>query len=221
MSVNLAMRGNSPHAWASTATGNVLLVSGPATLVNSKIASLTSAWDKLNDAINPFRTRDPSTELVCAVVRLPLANGVAKVDRSVAMETHKLGVSASGTLDFRNETLDFTFQPKARKGVSIDFAGFSDLVRVSGPFTSPHLAVDVAGSAKVIASIGAAVGTGGLSAVGQALFTWAEGKGPGPCQIALGGAAARRVRKRPRAGGQAPIPIASDVGKALGKLFGK
>ena len=44
VSVNLAMRGNSPHAWASTATGNVLLVSGPATLVNSKLANLTSVW---------------------------------------------------------------------------------------------------------------------------------------------------------------------------------
>ena len=186
--------------------------------VNSKIDA-AAAWDKINEAVNPFRTRDPSTELMCAVVRLPLSNGIAKVDRSIAMETSKLGVTASGTLDFRNETLDFTFQPKVRKGISIDFAGFADLVRVTGPFASPHLAVDVAGSAKVIASVGAAIGTGGLSAVGQTLFTWAEGSGPGPCQIALGAAAPAQASAPAK--GAEPIPGAAGLGKALGKLFGR
>lgn len=222
---NLSMRGNSPHAWASTATGTFRLVSGAATLMNDKIDDL-AVWDKLTAAINPFRTRDPSTELVCAVVNLPLANGVARVDRSLALETNKVGVSASGVLDFRNETLDLSFLPKVRKGISIDFAGFSDLVRVSGPFASPQLAVNVAGSAKVIASVGAAISTGGLSALGQALLTWADGQGPGPCQVALEGdraAAATPARATGNVGTTAatPAPLVDDLGKAIGKLFGK
>ena len=109
------------------------------------------------------------------------------------METSKIGVSATGTLDFRNETLDLMFLPKVSKGISIDFAGFSDLVRLQGPFASPQIVVDVAGSAKVIASIGAAVGTGGISAVGQALLSWADGNGPGPCEVARGRPAARQT----------------------------
>jgi uncharacterized protein involved in outer membrane biogenesis len=216
LAADLAMRGNSPHAWAASATGNVRLVSGPATLVNSKLAA--ASWDKLNDAINPFRTRDPATELVCAVVRFPINNGIAKVDHSIAMETSKLGVTASGTLDFRNETLDFTFQPKVKKGISIDFAGFSDLVHVTGPFSSPQLAMNVAGSAKVIASVGAAISTGGLSAVAQGLFSWAEGNGPGPCQVALGAAAAPASAQKQNS---REVPAGNDLGKALNKLFGK
>src|SRR4030095_6168225 len=122
------------------------VVAGKATFFNSKIDP-TAVFDRLNEAINPFRTRDPSTELVCAVVRFPIANGTARVDRSIAMETDKLGVSASGTLDFRNETLDFQFNPKVRKGISIDIAGLNlaDLVRVTGPFASPHVAICPAG----------------------------------------------------------------------------
>lgn len=219
VSASLAMRGNSAHAWASTATGNVRAVSGPATLVNTKIDAGV-AWDEINAAINPFRTRDPSTDLTCAVVRLPLSNGVAKVDRTIAAETSKIGVSASGTLDFRNETLDFTFEPRIRKGIAIDFAGFSNLVRVTGTFASPHLAVDVAGSAKVIASVGAAIGTSGLSAVGQALFSWAEGKGPGPCAVALGEAPPPAAAQSEPAADPAAQGI-NAIGKALGKLFGK
>lgn len=218
LAVDLAMRGNSPHEWASTATGNVRVVSGKATLVNSKIDP-TAVFDRLNEAINPFRTRDPATELVCAVIRFPVANGIASVDRSIAMETDKLGVSASGTLDFRNETLDFQFHPKVRKGISIDIASLSDLVRLTGPFASPHIAIDPAGSAKVIASVGAAIGTSGLSAVAQGLLSWADGSGPGPCKIALEGAAAGDSATSPST--QPQIPIANEVGKALGKLFGR
>ena len=222
VAVDLAMRGDSPHEWASTATGNVRLVSGKATLVNTKIDPSVTL-DKLNEAINPFRALDASTELVCAVVRFPIANGVAHVDRSIAMETSKLGVSASGTLDFRNETLDFQFNPKVRKGISIDIAGLNlaDLVRVTGPFASPHVAIDAAGSMKIIASVGAAIGTSGLSAVAQQLLSWADGSGPGPCQVALEGGASRAAQNAGTSNAQPTVPIASDIGKALGKLFGR
>ncbi len=196
------MRGASLHAWASTATGNVRAVVGRATLVNTKL-DLDQAFDRLTQAVNPFRESEPSTELECAVVRLPLANGIANVDRSIAMETKQLGLSASGTLDFRNETLDFTFKPQVRKGITVAIPNLADLVRLSGPFASPQVKVDAAGSAMAIASIGAAVSTGGLSALGQTLFAWAEGSGPGPCQVALGAAAGTaKAASEPKAGRQ-------------------
>jgi hypothetical protein len=212
------MRGASPHAWASTATGNVRVVAGPATLVNAKI-DLDAPLEKLMGSLNPFRATDPSTELTCAVVRLPLANGVARVDRTIAMETAKLGVSASGTLDFRNETLDLGFQPKVRKGLTVPVPNFANLVRFVGPFRSPHVQVDTAGSAAAIASIGAAIGTGGWSLLGQTLLSWAEGSGPGPCQVALGAPAANASASPAK--GDPATDLANEVGKAVGKLFGK
>ena len=220
VTAELSMRGASLHAWASTASGNVRVVVGPATLMNTKL-DLDQALDKLSQAVNPFRESDPSTELECAVARLPLANGVANVDRSIAMETKQLGVSASGTLDFRNETLDFTFKPQVRKGISVAIPNLSDLVRLSGPFASPQVKVDAMGSAMAIASIGAAIGTGGLSALGQTLYSWAEGSGPGPCQVALGATASRGASADTATpSGAARNPI-DEIGKAVGKLFGK
>jgi len=173
----------------------------------------------LMNAVNPFRATDPSTELVCAVIRFPLANGVARIDRTIAMETAKLGVSASGTLDFRNETLDIGFQPKVRKGITVPVPNFANLVRFVGPFRSPQVHVDAAGSAAAIASIGAAIGTGGWSLVGQTLFSWAEGSGPGPCQVALGAPAATTTAASAK--GESSNSLPSEVGKAIGKLFGK
>ncbi len=135
------------------------------------------------------------------------------------METAKLGVSASGTLDFRNETLDLGFQPKVRKGLTVPVPNFANLVRFVGPFRSPHVQVDTAGSAAAIASIGAAIGTGGWSLLGQTLLSWAEGSGPGPCQVALGAPAANAPAQAAK--GDPATDLANEVGKAVGKLFGK
>jgi uncharacterized protein involved in outer membrane biogenesis len=216
--VDLAMRGTSPHAWAGSATGNVRVVAGRATLVNTRL-DVTSPLDKLFAAVNPFRESDPATELVCAVIRMPFANGIARVDRTVAIETNKLGVLASGTLDLRNETVDFTIQPKVHSGIPVNIPGLADLVRFSGPMTAPQVQVDAKASVAAIASVGAAVSTGGLSVIGQALFSRAEDGGATACQIALGqkGSAAASGKA---AGAGTTNPL-EDVGKAVGRLFGK
>ena len=218
--VDLAMRGASPHAWASSATGNLRVVAGRATLVNTKL-DLTSSLDKLFAAVNPFREIDPATQLLCAVIRMPFANGIARVDRTVAIETNKLGVLASGTLDLRNETVDFSIQPKVNSGIPVDIPRLADLVRFSGPMTAPQVQVDAKASVAAIASVGAAVSTGGLSAIGQALFARLEDGGATPCQIALGqkaGAAPSSASTKAGTSGSNPL---DDVGRAVGRLFGK
>ncbi|MCC7327279.1 MAG: AsmA family protein [Burkholderiales bacterium] len=223
--LDLTMRGASLHAWAASANGSARAVVGPATLPKS-VAEPSPELGRLLQAINPFRATDASTELRCAVLRLPLHGGVAKVDRSIAMETTKAGVSASGTLDFRNETMNFTFAPRLRQGIAIDVPSLANLVRVSGSFASPKVSVDAVESAKVIASIGAAISTGGLSAVGQTLIQWADDNGQGLCEIALKGAfAAPASTPTPAPAGSASrgsaIPLPGDIGRALGKLLGK
>ncbi len=218
LAVDLTMRGNSPHAWASSASGNVRVVAGRATLVNTKI-DVSSSLDKLFGAVNPFRESDPSTEMICAVVRLPFANGVARVDRTVAFETSKLGVLASGTLDLRSETVDFSIKPKVNSGLPVDIPHLADLVRFAGPMTAPQIQVDAAASVAAIASVGAAVSTGGLSAIGQALFARVEDGGAKPCQVALGQkASAPSSSASTKAGAANPL---DDIGRAVGRLFGK
>jgi uncharacterized protein involved in outer membrane biogenesis len=220
LTVSIAMRGRSSREWASTVSGSVKLVVGPATLVNTKV-NLDGSIERLFDAVNPFRTSDPSTDLVCAVIRLPFENGVARVDKSIGMETKKLGVSASGTLDLRNETLDFSFAPRVHKDIPIQIPNLAQLVRFAGPIMAPQVKVDAVGSAAAIASIGAAVGTGGLSALGQALLSSVETGGDGPCRVALGGAGTTsRAKETPGKAG-APAPIVDEIGKAIGRIFGR
>jgi uncharacterized protein involved in outer membrane biogenesis len=223
--VDISGRGTTPHAVASTMSGTILVVMGPATLARTSTQE-QSAASQVAAALDPFRSVDVATELRCAVVRLPLANGVANVDRSIALETAKIAASASGTLDFRNETLDLSVKPQIREGIKVDVSQFASLVRIRGPFAKPAVAVDAAQTAQLIAKLGL-IGAqgGGIEALGRALIAPA-GEASAPCAIAQSGkvpqeaAPASRYRQ---AGPDAGLPkdVGREVGKALGKLFGR
>jgi uncharacterized protein involved in outer membrane biogenesis len=219
--VDARARGASLHDWMSTANGHVTVVVGPATMANTKL-DLDSAIDRLSKAANPFREKDPTTEIKCAVAKLPLTDGIARIDRSLALETQKIGVSSSGTLDFRNETLDLTFKPQLREGIAIDIPQVAELVRLRGTFRKPEVTVDAMASVTTIARIGAAVGTGGISELGVALIGVPKRMGPGPCAVALGTAAEPRGDSAPPATAAAPAAAPAEaIGKALGKLFSR
>ena len=218
LKVDVASHGASLHQWMSTANGSVVAVVGPATIAGGKAAQ-DSSLDRLAGAVNPFREVDAQTQLQCVVVRLPLKNGVASVDRSIAAETNKLGATASGTLDFRDEMLDLSFHPQVRQGVRIEIPQVAQLVRLRGPFASPSVGIDATATAATVARLGAAVYTGGLSILGETLLAEAKGDPGAPCQIALGhGGAPASAKPAPNAN---PAAAPQDLGKALGRLLGR
>jgi len=208
--------GSSLHDWAASLDGTVLLLVGPAHLKNPP-GSSTAILDRIGGAVNPFREKKGGTDLKCAVARLPVRGGVAHADRSIAMETDELGVSASGTLDLRNETLDISLKPQVRSGIPIDVAGLADVVRVSGSFRDPKVGVDPAKSAAAIARSGAIVGTGGWSLLGETLIN-GSASADSPCAIALG---ATPAAAPPASSSAQASAIPGDLGKALGKLLGR
>lgn len=205
--IDIVATGNTPRQWESTMSGTVTALVGPATLVNTKI-DLSSPLNQLGAAINPFHGSDASTELQCAVVRLPLRDGVAEIQHSIAMEAKKFGATASGKLDFRTQTLDLAIRPQIRQGIPLDIPQVADLVRFHGPFASPKVAIDSVATAATVARIGAAAYTGGLSLVGESLLSRA---GASPCEMALGRTSAGAQTASDSAG-----RLVEDIGKALG-----
>ena len=223
IAIDVAMRGDSPHKWMASANGRARAIVGPASLVNSKLDPGVS-FDQIAQLVNPFRTAEGVTELRCAVARLPLSGGIAHVDRSIAVETKELEVSVSGTLDFRNEMLDLSIKPRVRQGIPINIPQIAELVRFHGPFASPTVGVDAMASAETIARVGAAVGTGGLSILGEALLGSAvaasDAGGGGACAVALGGKAAATSASSSTKTPAASNPV-QDLGSAVGKLLGR
>jgi uncharacterized protein involved in outer membrane biogenesis len=219
VTLDIAAHGESPRQWARGASGSAIVVVGPATLIHTKL-DLESPLNQLADAVNPFHRVDPSTELQCAVGRLPLKDGIAQIDRSIALETKKFGASVSGTLNFRDETLELSIKPQIREGVTIEIPRVASLVHFQGPFRSPAIRVDAVGSATAVAKAGAAFYSGGLSIVGESILSAATRGGPGPCQTALGqGKVAHDPVAQPsRSSTPASQPT---IEKALQGIFGR
>jgi len=223
--VDIRGQGATPHRVASTMSGTISVVSGPATLGRSA-AQGESALAQLAGALDPLSNVDAATELRCAVFRLPLADGIAHIDRSIAIETSKLAASASGTLNFRDETLDLSVHPQVREGVKVDLAQLASLVRIRGRFDKPTVGIDAGQSAKTLAELGALGATGGgIAAIGRALLA-PTSESASPCAVAASGktsaSATPSSSSSRKAAPRAPdLGLPNDVGKALGKLLGR
>ena len=225
-SIDINGHGTTPHRVASTMSGTIAVVSGPATLGRANTQG-ESAASQIAGALDPFGSIDAATELRCAVFRLPLANGIAHVDRSIAIETGKIDGSASGTVDFRDETLDLSVQPQVRAGVQFDVSQLAGLVRIRGRFDKPAVAVDAAQTAQLIAKLGVlGAKGGGLAELGRALIAPQVESSGSPCAIAERGTPSRAnapsTAAQPRStDGALQKALPKDIGNALGKLLGR
>lgn len=227
-SIDIDGRGASPHAIASTMSGSILAVSGPASLGRGG-AGRADALAQVLAALDPLGNVDNASELRCAVLRLPLRNGIAQVDRSIAAETAKLSAAASGTINFRDETLDLAVHPQLHQGIKIDVSQIASLVRIRGPFDKPTVGIDAANAAKTIAEMAALGASGaGIAALGRALIAPNAEQSEDACAVALGERTAKREaapsRATPAPPKRAPVTppgLPDEVGKALGKLLGR
>ncbi len=205
--------------------------------INNKDVDLAGA-DLLTEAfrnLNPLAEKDEYTHLKCAVVRMSIRNGVAISDRGIAMETKKINITGSGTVNLKTEKLDLAVRPQAKEGLGIGLGSLASLVRVKGTLAEPRVGVDELEAAKTGVTVGAALATGGLSLLAQGLFDRAT-EGAPPCYVALGQAA-----PAPAASAEQPAPppageaeeksvldtlgegvgsIVKGIGGALESLFG-
>ena len=130
---------------------------------------------------NPFSKDEPYTELECAVVRLPVQDGIVTVDRSIALELSNVNIVASGIIDLRNETIELRARMQARKGLGLS-TEVANMFEIQGTLGAPSLGVSGEGALRSGVSVGVAVGTVGLSLLAERLML-ADSH---PCRTALG-----------------------------------
>ncbi|HEY5321173.1 MAG TPA: AsmA family protein [Caldimonas sp.] len=161
---NLSSTGRTPRSLAAGANGNVMVSVTEATLGGGAAAALDrNVIASVLRLVLPKGSTDRPLVVQCAVARLPLRQGIAPVDRSIALETREVAIVASGNINLVDQTLRLEFEPTVKKGLGLNSANFAELVRVSGPLQDPQARVDVKGAVRGAANVGVAVATGGLS----------------------------------------------------------
>jgi uncharacterized protein involved in outer membrane biogenesis len=206
--VDLVMSGASAHQMAASANGTLRVTVGPTRLAAGVLPLKGEVVTTLLDALNPLHKTESGTQVQCAVAVLPVRAGVATIDRTIAVETSKLNVVASGTIDFGAERMNLSFRPTVKEGLRIGEVSLAQFVSLTGPLREPKVGIDAKGTLEGALSLGAAAASGGLSGLGKRLLT--QPSDPHPCQTALSG-------KPP----PAAKPAAPDPASLLEGLFGR
>ena len=209
--------GNSARALASSATGELLLSLTDTTLGSGVSPLRTDVLRRLLQAVT-LQTQPVSSRIDCAVIRLPLKNGVATVDRSIALETDQLALSAKGEVRLDDETLALAFRPTPKTGLNINPMNLAQLVVLKGPWSDPKLMLDAQGVAGMAASLGLAGATGGLSLLAQQLLKAAPEKDV--CRTALSGVAPYPAAPAtPPSQPKSPLKLPQALPEALRNIF--
>ncbi len=186
LALSLVGNGNSVAAMMASANGLFSIDTNAATIHNDAAGVAGSDLVKmLFSLLNPMSAADTSTALECAVIRFPIADGVARNPTGIGVQTQKLTIVGGGTLDLRTEALDIGAKPKPREGIGINLSSLVDFVRLGGTLAHPRVATDAKGVTTAGLKVGAAVATGGLSLLAEGLFDRATA-GADVCAIARG-----------------------------------
>jgi len=178
--------GNSVAAIMANINGHVLVKSGQGELT-SEAANNASAdiLLKTYNKFNPTADNNEGLKLECFVINFDIADGMAVIDQQIALNTNKMNVIGSGTINFKTEELDLGVTTQAKEGIGINTSQFAELVRLKGTFANPAIATDTKAAIKAGVSAGAAIATGGLSLLAQGLFD-KKTADKDPCATALG-----------------------------------
>lgn len=219
LDVRLSAIGHSMQTLMATASGEIQVVVGPGRIRN-RVVDFGADITELMKLLNPAYAADPYTELECAVVRLPVRRGVARVANTIAIETSKVDIVGAGTIDFRNETLDLGFRTKAASGLGMGLGTLAELGRLRGRFTDPAVEVDLGNAAETAAHVGLAAITGGLSLIASGLLT--QRVPDNPCKVALsGGSNPSDSARSDKAPADAAAGAVESVLDGIRKLFGR
>ena len=222
---SLELAGRTPRALAAGANGELLLQLNGSTLGQGASPLGTDVLYKVLQAVTMRPDLKLSTRVDCAVLRLPLKDGVALIDRSIALETEQLAVSARGEVRFDDETLSLAFAPTPKQGLKSNPLDLARLVALKGPWRNPQVQLDPKGLLGIAATLGAATASGGVSLLAQQLL---QGKAEtDACRVALTGrssspataAGSPPAAPPPAASATLPPPLQKTLPDALRRIF--
>jgi uncharacterized protein involved in outer membrane biogenesis len=161
--------GTTMNDLAATVTGPVDIQIGAAKILSEK-AGQAEFW-----LTGLFSAKDSDrVDLACIGARLPFQSGIAVGDAIVGARSDVSQLLTHGNIDLRDQTLDLHGRVRARSGVNLGVSTFASEVKITGQIVKPSMSLDESGAVGVVARVGAAIFTSGLSVVATSLWDGAN-----------------------------------------------
>lgn len=176
--------GQSVAAMMASLDGSIVGGMGEARIRNDAI-NLAGAdfLAQLISKINPFIAQEEFTVAQCLVINLQVQDGVAKTEKGIAFVSDRMEITSSGNVNLAEEKLDLNIRPKAKEGLGVGMGKLTQMIKVTGPLSSPGIGLDAGGTVKALGSIAGAFATGGASLLAEGAMERAQSSGD-TCQTA-------------------------------------
>jgi len=162
IALNLSGRGKSLHQIVGAANGAAQMTVGNAHIDSDLLNAAGDLAVTVMDALNPMRKQSNQTILECAVAYLPVSNGMINIKESIGVETDKLDITLSGTLNLNTEAINLKIDPHQRSGITTG-VNLGSLVQLEGTLQDPKAGINKEGVVNSAVSIGLGILTAGMS----------------------------------------------------------
>lgn len=218
--IELNGRGRTLTSWLASVNGRTDIVMGPATQRNRLLGVFgADIVTEVIRTVNPFVRTEETTPIECGVLRSRISGGRMTFDRSAAMQTNRVGMLASGSVDLPSGRLDLAIRSAAREGLGISVAGVASMfVRIGGTLDHPTLKADPIGGIANIAVFAKNLVVNAVTLDASALLRLLRADGE-YCRVALGKAPPPSQGPLEAIGGAARGAV-QGLGRRLESLFG-
>ncbi len=159
---HLTGKGKSLHQIMGTAHGAAQMTVGRARLDSKLLNAAGDLAVTIMDTLNPMRKQSNQTILECAVAYLPINSGMININDSVGVETDRLNIVLSGTVNLNSEVINLKIDPHQKFGLTTGI-DLGSLVKLEGTLQHPKAGVNREAVVNSAVSIGLGFLTGGIS----------------------------------------------------------
>jgi uncharacterized protein involved in outer membrane biogenesis len=166
ITLRLSGYGRTRREFLGDADGHLLVV-GEQGLFGSRRLDLWGSDLLITMLSNEWRS-DDVTDINCVVARIGIQDGIASSDKFI-IDTRRITIAATGTLDLANETLNLVVAPQPKR---TSLLSLTNPVHVTGTLAEPEVAVTLLPRNRM-----AAAGSGllaGLINPGYLIFTFSQ-----------------------------------------------
>ncbi|MEO9903743.1 AsmA family protein [Nisaea sp.] len=227
-SVKLTASGRTPREAMDTVNGHAALYLKDG-MVSNTYWELIAA-DLVSSLLPSIgKTAEEEARLNCMATRFDIADGMAN-STVFLVDSARVTVGGAGTVDLRDEQVDFLLHPKPK---DFSFVSLATPIRISGPLSDPSILPDAAGAAKTAVIGAGAVALTAINPLALVLPLVSAGETEDPCPAALALAEGKSPEEAAEIGQAAnknssktdgAIETGKDVlklpGKAVDGLFG-
>ena len=180
--LNVVTHGATMRGLSENLDGQFAAVLGKSQMKTGKLDWLTNnIFTQLFEVLKIDTNKVTNMDITCGVIRADFKNGMATFPNSVVFDSSELKLISNGTLNLKNDKLNFTVAPTMNKLASGNIAqALAGFVKMGGTISNPKVKLD---TSSALTTVVGAVMTSGASLGADVLLSGNDS----PCYTALKG----------------------------------